>query len=261
MTTDATPTPASPPPLPAEASPKSGKTAIDPLEFFTACIVTALMLHLVWVSLGGIYVVPWFSALFWPEGPVVAKVEKKETVEVEVIDQIQTAPPPVELPPPPPDAPPPPPPTPEAMQTPPEPVAPMLAVPAEMPETKPLPPPKLLAVAPTTRPTTNPPAATAPPAASIPGPKGTGRVVDRGLYQRMDAEYPYEARKRRISGTVVVEAVFTPDGRVVSVEIQKSSGHSILDKAAIAHGLQNFYSRSGQAERVAIPIEYRLVSQ
>jgi hypothetical protein len=35
----------------------------------------------------------------------------------------------------------------------------------------------------------------------------------------------------------------------------------LLDRAAVAHGTQSFYSNTGQAERVLIPVEFRLIAQ
>ena len=44
--------------------------------------------------------------------------------------------------------------------------------------------------------------------------------------------YPEEALRRRLYGHLRLLVVIQPDGRLKSVEVLKSSGHSILDDAA-----------------------------
>ena len=47
------------------------------------------------------------------------------------------------------------------------------------------------------------------------------------------AEYPYEARKRREEGYVIIRAYVGEDGKIASAKISKSSGHTRLDEAAL----------------------------
>jgi protein TonB len=49
--------------------------------------------------------------------------------------------------------------------------------------------------------------------------------------KKVTAEYPVISRKRRDQGTVVL-LLSIRSGRVTSVEIEKSSGHSALDQSA-----------------------------
>ncbi len=45
--------------------------------------------------------------------------------------------------------------------------------------------------------------------------------------------YPEEAKKRKIYGNILMTVVLKPTGKVSSIKIRKSSGHAILDDAAI----------------------------
>ncbi|GMR03733.1 MAG: energy transducer TonB [Gammaproteobacteria bacterium] len=45
--------------------------------------------------------------------------------------------------------------------------------------------------------------------------------------------YPEEARRRRISGNLMLDVALNPDGSVRTVAVRRSSGHKLLDDAAI----------------------------
>lgn len=45
--------------------------------------------------------------------------------------------------------------------------------------------------------------------------------------------YPEEARKRNISGQLILDVALNPDGKINQITIRRSSGHKILDDAAI----------------------------
>jgi protein TonB len=45
--------------------------------------------------------------------------------------------------------------------------------------------------------------------------------------------YPLLARKRGYQGTVLLEVLVSTDGKAASIQLRKSSGYSMLDKAAI----------------------------
>lgn len=45
--------------------------------------------------------------------------------------------------------------------------------------------------------------------------------------------YPEEARQRGISGNLVLEVALSPDGNIHQITVRRSSGHQILDEAAI----------------------------
>lgn len=45
--------------------------------------------------------------------------------------------------------------------------------------------------------------------------------------------YPEEARRRKISGQLVLDVALNPDGKINQITIRNSSGHKVLDDAAI----------------------------
>lgn len=73
--------------------------------------------------------------------------------------------------------------------------------------------------------------------------------------------YPRNAVRRKLEGTVMVEFMIK-NGVVVSYNIEKSSGHKILDEAAgkLAKSLMKFNTRlDAMSNRVLIPIKYELL--
>ena len=45
--------------------------------------------------------------------------------------------------------------------------------------------------------------------------------------------YPEEARKRKLSGSLVLDVALSPDGSINNITVRQSSGHKVLDDAAI----------------------------
>lgn len=77
--------------------------------------------------------------------------------------------------------------------------------------------------------------------------------------------YPGPARRAKLQGTVEVVVVLMPDGRLVDQRIAQSSGHAILDKAALdllrrASPVPASAFFTGEARRLELrlPIIYRL---
>jgi len=56
----------------------------------------------------------------------------------------------------------------------------------------------------------------------------------RKVKQIGEMNYPYEARRKQLSGSLMMEVAIKPDGALESTRIIKSSGHKVLDKAAIS---------------------------
>jgi protein TonB len=61
------------------------------------------------------------------------------------------------------------------------------------------------------------------------------RWIAESLGQRLAElkRYPSEARMNRLEGKVILKAVIRSDGHLADVSVQKSSGHSVLDEAAM----------------------------
>jgi protein TonB len=72
-------------------------------------------------------------------------------------------------------------------------------------------------------------------------------------------EYPYEARRQKITGEgVVVMAVDPITGNVTSVSISKSTGSTFLDNAAVA-GFKRWRFKPGTVSSVTCPVTFTLM--
>ncbi|MBU0481567.1 MAG: energy transducer TonB [Proteobacteria bacterium] len=59
-------------------------------------------------------------------------------------------------------------------------------------------------------------------------------VLARPLYkENPPPEYPAMARRRQLQGTVLLEVAVSREGKVEGLEIAESSGHKVLDRAAV----------------------------
>ena len=98
------------------------------------------------------------------------------------------------------------------------------------------------------------------------------RGILRGYYKNLNSlmsarrDYPRSARRLGLEGTVLVEMVINHEGQILSVKLIQSSGHEVLDRAAIAqvHKIGRVPSIPDQIKRSSmtfrIPFEYRLQS-
>ena len=98
------------------------------------------------------------------------------------------------------------------------------------------------------------------------------RGILRGYYKNLNSlmsarrDYPRSARRLGLEGTVLVEMVINHKGQILSVKLAQSSGHEVLDRAAIAqvHKIGRVPSIPSQIKRSSmtfrIPFEYRLQS-
>ena len=69
-------------------------------------------------------------------------------------------------------------------------------------------------------------------------------------------EYPLEARKKHLKGDgMLLLHIDMPSGNVTSVDVEKSTGHKILDDAAVRSFLR-WRFRPGTYEKVWVPIHY-----
>jgi protein TonB len=78
--------------------------------------------------------------------------------------------------------------------------------------------------------------------------------------------YPLAARRRGIEGTVMVRAQIQEDGHCLQADLSKSSGHEMLDKAAVAavRSWRFVPAKRGTQTIVAwveVPITFRLTQQ
>lgn len=71
-------------------------------------------------------------------------------------------------------------------------------------------------------------------------------------------EYPYEARRQKITGSGTVAMTVDPvSGNVTSVAMEASTGSPVLDNAAVT-GLRRWRFKPGTVSRVRLPITYTL---
>jgi TonB family protein len=71
-------------------------------------------------------------------------------------------------------------------------------------------------------------------------------------------DYPYEARRRNITGSgVVALTVDEASGSVVNAEIEQSIGNPILDQSALS-ALRRWRFRIGTPSRVRVPITFTI---
>ena len=72
--------------------------------------------------------------------------------------------------------------------------------------------------------------------------------------------YPYEARARHITGAGVCIVYVRPDETVRRAEMRPSTGHAILDNAALGT-FRRWRFAPGTVKRVKIPIRYFMTDQ
>ena len=139
-------------------------------------------------------------------------------------------------------------PPPEEEQPPPPPPD---AIPDQKPEfveEKPTPPPK--------RPPTNKPVApiARPVTAGPVGPAPTGKAA---MIFKPSIQYPYEARRSKITGSGVIVVSVGPGGEVNEASMGQSTGSPILDNAATS-AFRRARFKPGTVPRVKIPITFTL---
>ena len=98
------------------------------------------------------------------------------------------------------------------------------------------------------------------------------RGIAKGYYRSLNIlmkqkrVYPRSARRLKLEGTVLVEMVINREGEIIKVKIARSSGHELLDKAAIAQvqKLRRVPKIPRELNRPSmtfkIPFDYRLQS-
>lgn len=102
-----------------------------------------------------------------------------------------------------------------------------------------------------------PPPPPPPPAPVIQAKVGADFARKPGL------EYPRLARREEWEGTVILRAQVLPNGRVGTVSVQKSSGHSVLDDAAVSAAKTWSFVPATQggnpvAGAVTFPVQFKL---
>lgn len=85
-----------------------------------------------------------------------------------------------------------------------------------------------------------------------------GRALDSALTALTREEfYPREAIQHEIEGRVVLLLTLDAGGRVTGIEVASSSGHAILDDAALKAATR-ITALPGGRRQVLLPVEFRL---
>ena len=77
------------------------------------------------------------------------------------------------------------------------------------------------------------------------------------MVSKGNVQYPYEAKRARLTGSGVARVSVSPSGSVTSVSMAKSTGHPSLDNAAIS-GLRGARFKPGTVPTVNIPITFTM---
>ena len=128
----------------------------------------------------------------------------------------------------------------------------------------PLPPPAPPRPAPSPSAAVAAPNADAAAAAAAPAAGPLDAAIPAAVWRKVEPAVPREARLHRWQGTVLLAVTVSPEGLPALVEIQRSSGHALLDRAAIEAMWQWRFvpARRGGVpveERIAVPITFRIV--
>jgi TonB family protein len=92
------------------------------------------------------------------------------------------------------------------------------------------------------------------------GPSVEERLVEIQRQIREALVYPASARRRGLTGTSRVRFEVGADGRAHGVELARSSGHAILDRAA-TRGVERADALPYVYGLLEIPVEFRLVGR
>lgn len=85
-----------------------------------------------------------------------------------------------------------------------------------------------------------------------------GRALDTAMAALSREEfYPREAIRREIEGRVVLLLTLDAAGRVSGIEVASSSGHALLDDAALRAATRIAHLPGGRRQ-VLLPVEFRL---
>jgi protein TonB len=77
------------------------------------------------------------------------------------------------------------------------------------------------------------------------------------MVSKGNVQYPYEAKRARLTGSGIARVSVSPDGSVTSVTMSKSTGHAVLDNAAVV-GLRGARFKPGTVPQVNIPITFTM---
>ncbi len=92
---------------------------------------------------------------------------------------------------------------------------------------------------------------------------GAARETPTPLASNRPPRYPAEAMSARVEGSTLLRATVNDEGHVIQIEVNRSSGSSVLDQAAMsAVAMWRFDPQRstfrGGSQTVLVPIEFKL---
>lgn len=126
-----------------------------------------------------------------------------------------------------------------------------------------IPVPQEAAPAPATAPVAAPQAPGAAPrvpkpqAGPLPAPGTTQAALAPRRPEPPPNYYPPEAVLRGIEGEALVQLALDPSGRILSAQLARSSGHAILDEAAL-RAVRSLKTVPGGGREAMLPVRFRL---
>lgn len=104
------------------------------------------------------------------------------------------------------------------------------------------------------------PASPAEPALLVVGRDGDPFLAEVREAVLSTLEYPREARRMRRQGTVTLQFVIGPDGRVSGISVHEGSGHDMLDREACAavSRAASLWGSPGRTVRIRMPVVFTL---
>ncbi len=98
-----------------------------------------------------------------------------------------------------------------------------------------------------------------PPAKQTPPRSGSPKKTEATprYEQNSPPQYPRLARKRGIEGTVLLDVLVSPSGRVDTVSLAQSSGYSLLDKSAVK-AVRKWIFHPGKINGVNVEMNVRI---
>ena len=89
---------------------------------------------------------------------------------------------------------------------------------------------------------------------------GSAEFDTNGFWAAVDAnkEYPYMALKRHLEGTTKIATTISASGAIINVSVYVSSGHSVLDEAAVAaaYAVGSYPNPTGKTVTVDTPVRF-----
>jgi protein TonB len=106
------------------------------------------------------------------------------------------------------------------------------------------------------------------PSASVTGPEATANPVEASLaYRSSPLQFPVQAMRERMQGTVLLRVLVDETGKPLDVVIERSSGHALLDRSAREQVLASWKFQpamiDGKAARAwaRVPVSFDLRQQ